>query len=135
MPDFFQNGPIGTIHQLRDRDLSDLEQELAQWGKKSPIALVVPCLFSELEGEALPRIVSELASADYLDEIVVGLDNASREQFEVTKKFFSQLPQKHCILWQDGPLLQEVNHSIEDLGFSLGEPGKGKNVWFCLGYL
>ena len=97
MPDFFQNGPIGTIHQLRDRDLSDLEQELAQWGKKSPIALVVPCLFSELEGEALPRIVSELASADYLDEIVVGLDNASREQFEVAKKFFSQLPQKHCI--------------------------------------
>ncbi|MAT37164.1 MAG: glycosyl transferase [Acidimicrobiaceae bacterium] len=135
MPDFFQNGPIGTIHQLRDRDLSDLEQDLAQWGKKSPIALVVPCLFSELEGEALPRIVSELASADYLDEIVVGLDNASREQFEVAKKFFSQLPQKHCILWQDGPLLQEVNHSIEALGFSLGESGKGKNVWFCLGYL
>ena len=135
MPDFFQNGPIGTIHQLRDRDLSDLEQDLVQWGKKSPIALVVPCLFSELEGEALPRIVSELASADYLDEIVIGLDNASREQFEVAKKFFSQLPQKHCILWQDGPLLQEVNHLIESLGFSLGESGKGKNVWFCLGYL
>ncbi|CAI8318983.1 MAG: Glucosyl-3-phosphoglycerate synthase [Acidimicrobiales bacterium AG-410-I20] len=135
MPDFFQNGPIGTIHQLRDRDLFDLEKDLSQWGKKNPIALVIPCLFSELEGSALPRIVAELASADYLDEIVIGLDNASREQFEIAKKFFSQLPQKHCILWQDGPRLREVDDSLETLGFSLGESGKGKNVWFCLGYL
>ena len=75
MPDFFQNGSIGTIHQLNERETSELEKNLAQWGKESPIALVIPCLFSELENSALPKIVDELTEASYLSEIVVGLES------------------------------------------------------------
>ena len=135
MPDFFQNGSIGTIHQLNERETSELEKNLTQWGKESPIALVIPCLFSELENSALPKIVDELTEASYLSEIVIGLDNASKDQFEIAKKFFSKLPQKHRILWQDGPHLQEINQSLGRFGFPPERSGKGRNMWFCLGYL
>ena len=135
MPDFFQNGSIGTIHQLRGRSTAKLEEDLTLWGEESPIALVIPCLFSELEDSALPQIVEELAKINYLSEIVIGLDRASSDQFEIAKKFFSQLPQKHCVLWHDGPRLQEIDHSLGYFEFSPERSGKGKNVWYCLGYL
>lgn len=135
MPDFFQNGSIGTIHQLRGRETAELEKDLTLWGEESPIALVIPCLFSELENSALPQIVEELREVSYLSEIVIGLDRASGEQFEFAKKFFSKLPQRHRILWQDGPRLQEINYSLERFGFPSEKSGKGKNVWYCLGYL
>ena len=87
MPDFFQNGSIGTIHQLNERETSELEKNLAQWGKESPIALVIPCLFSELENSALPKIVDELTEASYLSEIVMVLITPRKISSKLLKSF------------------------------------------------
>lgn len=92
MGDYYQNGIIACFHNLSRRPVEDLEEELVRFSAKRPMALVLPSLFSELEGEALPRIVDELAKVPYLDEIVIGLDDADADQFAYARQFFSRLP-------------------------------------------
>jgi glucosyl-3-phosphoglycerate synthase len=134
MADFAQNGIIGTLHNLRERSTSELEEELVEYSAEAPMTLLLPCLFSELEGPAMGPIVEQLSKATYLREIIVGLDRADANQFEQARKFFSQLPQKHTILWNDGPRLREIDNVLSERGILAGEAGKGRNVWYCLGY-
>ena len=98
------------------------------------MGLILPSLFSELEGPALPKILDDLKHADYLSHIIVGLDRANQEQFGYAREFFSVLPQRVHLLWNDGPRLQMLDQELHGLGLSPPEPGKGRNVWFCLGY-
>ena len=72
------------------------------------MGLVLPSLFSELEGPALSGIVDEIAKAPYLEEIVVGLDNATQDEFKHSPDYFSRLPHHHRILWNDGPRLSAM---------------------------
>ncbi|MDH3707635.1 MAG: glycosyl transferase, partial [Acidimicrobiia bacterium] len=81
MPDAFQNGSIGTLHDLVDRPFTELEEQLRAWNRSTPIALVIPSLYSELEGNALPAIIEAVAQAPYLSEVVVGLDRADADQY------------------------------------------------------
>ncbi len=135
MGDFFQNGTITTLHNLVDRPLEELEQELVAFGAWRPMTLVLPSLFSELEKPALANIVDELEKVPYLDQIVIGLDRASEEDFHYAREYFSRLPQHHRILWNDGPRLRELDAELTELGLAPTEPGKGRNVWYCFGYV
>lgn len=135
MGDFYQNGIITTLHNLVDRSVEDLEAELLKFSERRPMALVLPSLFSELEGDALPAIIDEIAKVKYIDEIVIGLDQANEEQYRHALKFFSRLPQRHQVLWNDGPRLRAIDQRLNSRGLSPVEPGKGRNVWFCLGYI
>jgi glucosyl-3-phosphoglycerate synthase len=135
MADFYQNGIITTLHNLSDRPVEDLEEDLVRFSKKRPLGLLLPSLFSELEGPALAKIVDEIAQAPYLDQIVIGLDRADEEQYRYAKKFFSKLPQHHRVLWNDGPRLRALDAELQDLGLAPREPGKGRNVWYCMGYI
>jgi len=135
MGDFYQNGIITTLHNLSSRPIDEMEAELLQFSQIRPMSLVLPCLYSELEGPALDKIVTELAKVQYLNEIVIGLDRADEAQYKHAIQFFSRLPQKHRILWNDGPRLQEVNNVLQNQGLAPNELGKGCNVWYCLGYI
>ncbi len=135
MADFFQNGLITTIHKLTDYPTEQLEEEILYYAKRRPIALILPSLYSEIEGQALPRIIDELKKVPYLSEIVVGLDKASKEEFEKAKKFFSQLPQPTKIIWQRSPRIQELYDLLDKNNLYIGTEGKGRNVWLCMGYL
>ncbi|MGK0290192.1 MAG: glucosyl-3-phosphoglycerate synthase [bacterium] len=135
MGDYFQNGTITTLHNLTNRPLEDLESDLVQFSKKIPISLVLPSLYSELDGPALSKIVDELAKVPYLNEIVIGLDRATEDEFKRAKEYFSRLPQHHRILWNDGPRLRELDKKLANEELSPREEGKGRNVWFCYGYL
>ena len=42
--------------------------------------LILPSLYSELEGDALPKIVSEISKTNYLNHIIIGLDKANKSQ-------------------------------------------------------
>ena len=133
MADFAQNGVIGTLHNLRNRSTEELEAELVKFSADTPMALLLPCLFSELEGNALPAIVEELSKVPYLNEIIIGLDRANEAQFNEAREFFKSLPNS-VILWNDGPRLQNVANLLAEKGLAPTEPGKGRNVWYCLGY-
>ena len=135
MADFFQNGEITTLHDLHNRSIESLETELLHISKTSaPMALVLPCLFSELEGSALNNIIDELAQIKYLDQIIIGLDLANEAQFEYAKKYFARLPQEHKILWNDGPRMKAVHELLQKEELAPSERGKGFNVWYCMGY-
>ncbi len=135
MSDFHQNGVITDFHNLTRRPVEALEQELSQFAKRRPMGLILPSLFSELEGPALSAIVDELVKVPYLNEIVIGLDRADREQFLYAREFFSRLPQHTRILWNDGPRLRELDAELESHDLGALEPGKGRNVWCCAGYV
>ena len=77
MADFFQTGAIATIHRLGPTDLPRLERELTEFGKETPIALVLPCHIREVGTTALKGIVRELKHVPYLKQIVVGIDGAA----------------------------------------------------------
>ena len=62
MADFFQNSAITTLHKLRERPIEDIEQELTEFSRQRPMALILPSLYSELEGDALPAIVEHLSA-------------------------------------------------------------------------
>jgi glucosyl-3-phosphoglycerate synthase len=135
MGDYYQNGIITCFHNLTRRPVEDLEEELVRFSSKRPMALILPSLFSELKGEALPRIVDELAEVPYLDEIVIGLDNADADQFAYARQFFRRLPQRHRIMWHNGPRLRALAAALAEEDLAPAHPGKGRNVWYCFGYV
>jgi len=135
MADFYQNGIFTTFHRLSDRSTEDFERELLEFSEKRPMTLVLPCLYSELSGAALPRILDHLREVSYLSEIVIGLDHASADEYRHAISFFSRLPQNHHILWNDGPRMQAVDERLRAERLAPSERGKGCNVWYCLGYV
>ncbi|MBS0970925.1 glycosyl transferase [Chimaeribacter arupi] len=134
MSDFYQDGVITNFHNFSRRKLEELEYDLQVFSGRRSMGLILPSLFSELEGPALTHIVDELCKVNYLEEIVIGLDRADRDQFLFAREFFSRLPQRHRILWNDGPRLKALDEELAKEGLSPQEPGKGRNVWFCVGY-
>jgi glucosyl-3-phosphoglycerate synthase len=99
------------------------------------MALVIPSLYSELDGPALPHILDEIEKIPYLNEIVIGLDAANEDQFRRALDCFSRLPQHHRILRQDGPRLRAIDAKLKEKGVAPNAMGKGRNVWYCFGYL
>ncbi|GAA6187010.1 glycosyl transferase [Litorivita sp. NS0012-18] len=135
MADFHQNGNIATLHNLRTRSAEQITHELQTFAATRKISLILPSLFSELEGEALPNILKELAQVPYLHRIIIGLDRADEAQYRHARQFFSVLPQEHVVIWNDSPRMQAIDARLTELGLAPKEPGKGKNVWTSLGYL
>lgn len=135
MSDFFQNGRITTLHNLDTRTLEEIESELVYFSQLRPMGLILPSLYSELERPALTTIVNELKKVPYLNQIVIGIDQADKEQFRHAIQFFSALPQQHDILWNDGPNLLAVDAKLRKEGLAPTERGKGRNVWYCMGYM
>ena len=135
MSDFYQNGIVTTLHNLRSQAPEKLEKELEQFSKKRSLGLVLPSLYSELLNPALKNIVKELAQVKYLNKIIIGLDQATKHEYRDALNFFSQLPQNHVVLWNDGPRLKAIHNKLAKLNLAPTELGKGRNVWYCFGYV
>ena len=133
--DFQQNRSITTLHDLGLRTLAQKEEDLRIYSGYRPMELVLPCLYSEIAGPALAPIIDHLACVDYLSHITIGLDKATKSEFEDAKKFFKKLRVPHTIIWNDGPSLTALRQALEDNGLEMGEQGKGRNVWTCIGHV
>ena len=79
--------------------------------------------------------MKEISKIKYLQNIVIGLDKANENEFLDAKIFFSKLRQKHKILWHDGPNLTKLDKKLSDNNLAPQEMGKGRNVWYCMGYI
>jgi glucosyl-3-phosphoglycerate synthase len=133
MSEFSQNGVVATLHDFSNRDLKDLERDLKKFSKDRKMELILPCLYSELEGSALPNIVSEISKTNYLNHIIIGLDRANEEQAKKAWNFFKKLNCPFTILWNDGPNLLKLDKELKNYNLAPQELGKGRNVWYCLG--
>ena len=133
MSDFSQNGIISTLHDFGTKSTVEIEKELLSFSKQRKMELILPCLYCELEGTALPKIVKEISKTKYLDHIIVGLDKANSKQAKKAWKFFKKLNIPFSILWNDGPGLRKLDQELKKKDLSPNELGKGRNVWYCLG--
>ena len=134
MSDFQQTGPITTLHLLGEDDQMKLEQQIREASESRPIALVLPCLVSEMDGAALKVIVSVLESIEYLHEIIVTLGPASEDDFSRSCEYFKSLDNKDRkirIIWNDGERLSSLYQEIEEAGLPVGSNGKGKSAWMA----
>ena len=134
MGDFFQNGVITTLHNLADRPVGELEKDLQGWSDERPMSLIIPSLYSEFEGPAMPRIISELETNNYLSEIIIGLDRADSQQFKMVKEQVSDIPVDVKVIWNDGPVMSNLQSELASEGLAPLERGKGSNVWYAMGY-
>jgi glucosyl-3-phosphoglycerate synthase len=135
MADFFQNGSITTLQNISNINLDKMESELVKYGKRRNMVLLLPALYSEFETPAMKKILQELKSVKYLYKIILGLDAATKEQFEDVKKIMSTLDVEVDILWNDGPRMQKMYKKFEENDFrSTDIKGKGRNVWTMIGY-
>ncbi len=133
MSDFSQNGIISTLHDFGTKSVGDIERELKKFSKERKMELILPSLYSELEGDALPKIVSEISKTNYLNHIIIGLDKANKSQAQKAWKFFKKIKTPFTILWNDGPKLKKLNDELRKKDLAPNEYGKGRNVWYCLG--
>ncbi len=135
MSDFFQNGQIVTLHRLSERSLEELEKELVENAKKRLLALILPSLYSELEGPALPNIIQDLKNVQYVNEIIITMYRMNADQFAYSKEFFSELPQHWRIIWNDGPRMKKLYRHLEKIGIEIADQGKGSQTWMAFGYI
>lgn len=135
MSDFYQTGMLATFHRLGRLDRESIEAELGFYSRYRPVSLVLPSLYSEIEGESLGLIVNELKEVKYIHEVVVTLGPASREEFENAKRFFGALPQKTTVIWNSGERIREIQGLLASRGLNLGQEGKGKSAWMAYGYV
>ncbi len=133
MADFFQNGPIATLHALGEPDLDRLERDLAGFAAERPIALVLPCHAAELGTPALSGIVAHLREVPYLSEIVVGLDHADAAAWKKARAIFAGLPAR--LIWNEGPRVRKLLGQLDAADLAIGPAGKGRNLWLCFGHL
>ena len=138
MGSFYQNGIVANLHDFSygtssEANYKKLENDLMKFSKNNPMELILPCLFSEISGKALPKIVNEINKTKFLNHIVIGLDRANKNQYKEASNFFKNLEIPHSILWNDGPRLMELDKELKEKGLSPKEFGKGRNVWFCIG--
>ncbi len=135
MTDFYQTGVITTLHRLGKPPLERIEGDILEFSRSRPVALVLPALYSEFEGPAMPKIVEELAKVKYLCEVVLVLDKASQKEFERVREFLAPIPGGVKILHNDGRRILEIYDTFKRNGLNVGERGKGRSAWLAYGYV
>ena len=133
MSDFAQNGIVANLHDFSLRSRKQIEVELINYSKFNKMELILPCLYSELEGPALPRIVSEISKTSYLNHIIVGLDRSNKAEAKKAWSFFKNFKLPFTLLWNDGPNLLKLDKELSKKDLAPKELGKGRNVWYCIG--
>ena len=120
MADFYQTGIITTLHKLGTSSLERLELELQTHVRTRPVTLVLPALYSEFEGKAMPKIVEELAKVKYVQEIVLVLARASEKEFQKARAFMDPIPYPVKVIHNDGKRIQEIYDTIRRNGLDPG---------------
>ena len=133
MGDFSQNGIVANLHDFSIRSTEEIEKDLLKFSKERKLELILPCLYSELEGDALPNIVNEISKTKYLNHVIIGLDQANNAQAKKAWKFFKKLKTPFSILWNDGPKLKRLDKELKGIDLAPKQIGKGRNVWYCIG--
>ncbi|MDY6821442.1 MAG: glycosyl transferase [Deferribacterota bacterium] len=135
MADFYQNGIITTIQDIKKRPVEDFESDILNYAKNRKIALILPALYSEFERPAMYRILEVLKDTKCIHMVVLSLDQATKQQFKEVKNLMSSLPQRTRIVWNHGDRVQSLYDELLKEGFPLNIPGKGRVVWMALGYV
>jgi glucosyl-3-phosphoglycerate synthase len=140
MADFHQGGVITTLHRLGAPDVGRLERQLLSYSRTRPIALVLPCLYAELQGPGLKGIVDVLRGVGYLRQIVVSISGTEeRGGYDEMRALFDGVRtvdgRPPILLWNSGPRVQALYGTLRGEGLDPGTNGKGRSTWLAYGYV
>jgi glucosyl-3-phosphoglycerate synthase len=135
MSDFYQTGVVATLHRLVAGGTERLERELAAFAASHPIALVLPALWSEFEGPALPRILEQLKEVPYLAQVVFTLSGADAGQLAQARRMAAGLPQEVTFIWNNGPRMARMYEQLTENRLPAVPDGKGRSCWMAYGYV
>lgn len=135
MSDFYQHGHIATLHRLGDVEIDELEEALTRHTQRSPLALVIPALYSDLAAPPMRAILEVLAEIPYLHTLVVSLDQSDGEHFRLAGEILSDIPYEVRIVWNHGPRVQSCLEELAENNLYAGEAGKGRACWMAFGYV
>jgi len=137
MADFFQNGLITTLHDLRATDTAYLERVLLDATRHFRLGLILPVTASDMRAAPFGQIIRELSSgAEFLKEVVIVLNVAPEvDDYRDCLARVSSLGEKAHVIWGDSPRFQAAYNMLVDAGLNLKTPGKGRAVWTAYGYL
>lgn len=136
MTDFYQHGPIATIHDLGTIERDRLEQMLERFAVNCRVGLVLPVTADDLRAAPFDRILDELTEVRFVQQIVVALGVAPTvEDFREAVAKVRKLGDRACVLWTDGPRVQQLYQRLIEAGLRVSTPGKGRSVWTAFGYL
>jgi len=135
MADFYQTGMVATLHRLRPKDYERMEQDMLKFAEESRVGLVLPALYSEFETPSMAQIVAELRHVKFVNEIVLVLARANREQYLHARSFFKDFPYRVTFIWIDSDRIQNLLQVLNNNRLSPGEDGKGRSCWLAYGYL
>ncbi|MFP4475576.1 MAG: hypothetical protein ACLFOY_08430 [Desulfatibacillaceae bacterium] len=131
-------GELMTLRLLGRQDRNRLKSQLRENARKKRPALIVPILASEYsDSENRPvfeNILNNLRQITYLHKLVFGLDAASEEEAFLLRDLLKEHEIKNYVIqWNSGPTFSEFYDRLNDAGFGLTKPGKGKNMFLGFG--
>jgi glucosyl-3-phosphoglycerate synthase len=75
-----------------------------------------------------------LKNVSYVSRIIFGLDQATEEDaFQLRDLIKSSGLRNYLIQWNDGPGFSDIYRQLNEAGFNISEPGKGKNMFLGFG--
>jgi glucosyl-3-phosphoglycerate synthase len=125
MSDFHQFGVVTALPRLQVRPVEHLEAAIRKLTPKLPVALVLPMTPQEMERPALARILDELCEVDYLDTLVISLNQANRDDYQATVDYFARYPARQVVLWSEARAVQTFLAELEQAGLNVGAPARG----------
>ena len=136
MPDFAQNGSLTTLHDLGSIGRDQLEEMLVEATRDYKLGLVLPVTAGDMRAAPFANICEQLAGASYIERIVVTLGVAPDvDDYRETLAKVAPLGDRVQVLWTDGARMKEKYRVLDEAGFHLGTPGKGRSVWTAFGLL
>lgn len=100
--------------------------------------MIIPLLATEYtDPDNLPvfqNILRQLKSVAYVSKIIFGLDQASEEDAYVLRDLIDSFRLKNYLIqWNDGPGFTSIYSQLNEAGFNISAPGKGKNMFLSFG--
>ena len=75
-----------------------------------------------------------MKDVSYLSQIIFGLDQATERHVIQLRDLIEKYKIKnHLIQWNDGPGFKSIYDKLNEAGFNIREPGKGKNMFLSFG--
>ena len=138
MSDFSQNQSTITSFHILQQHNTHLRKQIRLHSKWNKAVLIIPCLASEFtDPNNLPvfeNILKHLKDVTYLSQIIFGLDQASEEEaFQLKELITERRIKNYLIQWNNGPGFNSIYDQLNNAGFNLHEPGKGKNMFLSFG--
>ena len=100
--------------------------------------MIIPLLATEFtDPENLPvfeNILRQLKDMTYLSSTIFGLDGASEKEAFLLKDLIQRYGiRNYVIQWNNGSGFNHIYRQLNEAGFDIQEPGKGKNMFLSFG--